>query len=91
MSSTSTPAPDVDALPRGGRKPRGGDEFELRFARLDERGHSVGACGPCAAHERGGAIGARIRIRVLSHRRDELELRTIMMRASRRSCCRPSG
>ncbi len=67
--------PATNAAPE--RKPRWGDEFEFRFERLDERGNSVGTCGEYTAHERGGPIGARVRARVISRRREDLEVRTL--------------
>ena len=72
MSETLTPFDSGAA-----RKPRWGDECSVRFERLDERGHSVGAVGDFRLLERGGALGALARVRVLSRRRSDLEVRTL--------------
>ncbi|HUR27735.1 MAG TPA: 23S rRNA (uracil(1939)-C(5))-methyltransferase RlmD [Planctomycetota bacterium] len=63
--------------PRAERKPRWGDECELVFDHLDARGNSVGAWGIYTASERGGLLGARVRARVVSRRREALEVRTV--------------
>ena len=71
------PAADSEARLAPERKPRWGDEFEFRFEHLDARGNATGACGVYTAHERGGALGARVRARVISRRRNDLEVRTL--------------
>ncbi|HTF90232.1 MAG TPA: 23S rRNA (uracil(1939)-C(5))-methyltransferase RlmD [Planctomycetota bacterium] len=70
LVSNSTPA-------NGERKPRWGDECEFTFERLDPGGNSVGQWGIYTASERGGPLGARVRARVISRRRDTLEVRTL--------------
>jgi tRNA/tmRNA/rRNA uracil-C5-methylase (TrmA/RlmC/RlmD family) len=72
MAETLTPFDSGAA-----RKPRWGDECSVRFERLDERGHSVGEVGDFRLLERGGALGALARVRVLSRRRSDLEVRTL--------------
>ncbi len=71
------PATDAEAGPAPERKPRWGDEFEFRFEHLDARGNATGTCGVYTARERGGALGARVRARVISRRRNDLEVRTL--------------
>jgi len=72
----SSPTDDATAQALG-RKPRWGDECEFRFERLDRRGNALGSWGAYTASERGGALGARVRARVITRRRDLLEVKTL--------------
>ena len=73
MSSASNP----ESTARVERKPRWGDECEFSFERLDVGGNSVGPWGIYTARERGGALGARVRARVISRHKDVLDVRTL--------------
>jgi 23S rRNA (uracil1939-C5)-methyltransferase len=77
------------------RKPRWGDECEVRFERLDKRGNAVGTWGEYQVHERGAGLGARVRARVISRRKQDIQVQTLeVLEAGRDSVaprCRHSG
>lgn len=60
-------------LERGERKPRWGDELELVLERFDEKGRAEGRWRAFTITVRRGVPGARVRVKVLRRRRDDVE------------------
>ena len=60
-------------LERGERKPRWGDVLELDLERFDEKGRAEGRWREFTITVRRGVPGARVRVKVLRRRKDEVE------------------